>query len=49
MRAQKEELPFAEKISKKFEEIVRGTVSDVHQHFTDNAIKGEFVAVIEGK
>ena len=36
-------------LSKKFEEIVRGTIEEVNDHFTNNAIKGEFVCVIEGK
>ncbi|WP_066758632.1 16S rRNA (cytidine(1402)-2'-O)-methyltransferase [Crocinitomix algicola] len=36
-------------ISKKFEETIRGTVSELITHFTENPIKGEFVIVIEGK
>lgn len=36
-------------ISKKFEETIRGTVSELITHFTENQIKGEFVIVIEGK
>ena len=36
-------------LSKKFEEIVRGTTEEVNDHFTNNTIKGEFVCVIEGK
>ena len=33
-------------LSKKFEETVRGTLSEVLQHFTAHEIKGEFVLVI---
>lgn len=36
-------------ISKKFEEIVRGTTSELIEHFTHNPIKGEFVIVVEGR
>ncbi len=36
-------------ISKKFEETVRGTSSELLEHFQTNAPKGEFVIVIEGK
>ena len=36
-------------ISKKFEEIQRGTVSDVLAYFSTHSIKGEFVIVMEGK
>ena len=35
-------------ISKKFEEVRRGTLSDLIQHFTENEPKGEFVIVVEG-
>ncbi len=33
-------------ISKKFEETVRGTLQEVHHHFTTHDIKGEFVIVV---
>lgn len=36
-------------LSKKFEEIVRGSSSELISHFTTHPIKGEFVIVIEGK
>ncbi len=36
-------------ISKKFEQIVRGTVGEVISHFTQNPPKGEFVIVVEGR
>ena len=35
-------------ISKKFEETVRGTLSELIVHFTENQPKGEFVMVVEG-
>jgi len=36
-------------ISKKFEEVNRGKVSEVLQHFKNKNPKGEFVIVFEGK
>ena len=36
-------------ISKKFEETVRGSVSELIGHFTEHEPKGEFVLVVEGK
>jgi len=36
-------------ITKKFEETVRGTVSEVLTHFENKDSKGEFVIVLEGK
>lgn len=36
-------------LSKKFEETIRGTATELLAHFTANPIKGEFVIVIEGK
>lgn len=36
-------------ISKKFEETLRGTISELTQHFTENEPKGEFVIVVEGE
>ncbi|MBO5698619.1 MAG: 16S rRNA (cytidine(1402)-2'-O)-methyltransferase [Bacteroidaceae bacterium] len=35
-------------ISKKFEEIVRGTLTEVAAHFEENEPRGEFVLVVEG-
>ena len=35
-------------ISKKFEETVRGSFKEVHDHFTNKIAKGEFVIVISG-
>ena len=35
-------------ISKKFEETVRGTLTELIAHFTENPPKGEFVMVVEG-
>jgi 16S rRNA (cytidine1402-2'-O)-methyltransferase len=39
----------ARELTKKFEEVLRGTVSSVLEHFSSRSIKGEFVIVIEGK
>ncbi len=36
-------------LSKKFEEVVRGTTAELINHFENNPIKGEFVIVVEGK
>ncbi len=36
-------------MTKKFEEIVRGTLHSLHQTFSQRAIKGEFVLVVKGK
>jgi 16S rRNA (cytidine1402-2'-O)-methyltransferase len=36
-------------ISKKFEETVRGTLSQLIAHFSENQPKGEFVIVVSGK
>ncbi|MBL7699507.1 MAG: 16S rRNA (cytidine(1402)-2'-O)-methyltransferase [Chitinophagaceae bacterium] len=36
-------------LSKMFEENVRGTLKEVHEHFRDKNIKGEIVIVLEGK
>jgi 16S rRNA (cytidine1402-2'-O)-methyltransferase len=35
-------------LSKKFEEVVRGTLPEVQMHFEKNAPRGEFVVVISG-
>lgn len=39
----------ARELTKKFEEIVRGRLSDVIAHFQVKNVRGEFVLVIEGK
>lgn len=39
----------ARELTKKFEEVLRGTVSSVLEQFSSRSIKGEFVIVIEGK
>jgi 16S rRNA (cytidine1402-2'-O)-methyltransferase len=36
-------------ISKIFEETIRGTLSELIEHFTAHEPKGEFVIVVEGK
>ncbi|MBR5416822.1 MAG: 16S rRNA (cytidine(1402)-2'-O)-methyltransferase [Clostridiales bacterium] len=36
-------------LTKKYEEVVRGTVSEVIEHFNEVPPKGEFVLVLEGK
>jgi 16S rRNA (cytidine1402-2'-O)-methyltransferase len=38
----------ARELTKKFEEIFRGTISEAKQHFTSKSIKGEFVVIISG-
>lgn len=38
----------ARELTKKFEEIVRGTVGEVLAHFSSGPVRGEFVLVIEG-
>ncbi len=39
----------ARELTKKFEEIKRGTVSEVQEYFQKGKIKGELVIVVEGK
>jgi 16S rRNA (cytidine1402-2'-O)-methyltransferase len=39
----------ARELTKKFEEIFRGSTSDAINHFSSKSIKGEFVLVISGK
>jgi 16S rRNA (cytidine1402-2'-O)-methyltransferase len=36
-------------ISKMFEETIRGTISDLKEHFENKKPKGEFVIIVEGK
>lgn len=38
----------ARELTKKFEEVIRGSVSELLDHFTQNRPRGEFVLVIEG-
>lgn len=38
----------ARELSKMFEEHVRGTVQEVHDHFKEKGVKGEIVIVVEG-
>jgi 16S rRNA (cytidine1402-2'-O)-methyltransferase len=38
----------ARELTKKFEEVVHGTLSFAHEHFSAKSIKGEFVLVIAG-
>ena len=39
----------AREITKKFEEVVRGTISEAIDHFTKQRIRGEFVLVVAGR
>jgi 16S rRNA (cytidine1402-2'-O)-methyltransferase len=41
------QISVAREISKKFEEIVRGTPEEVKEHFNTNVLKGEFVIVLD--
>lgn len=41
-------LSVSREISKKFEETLRGTATELLQHFTENPIKGEFVICLSG-
>ena len=36
-------------LTKKFEETIRGTLQEVHAHFSQHTIKGELVIVVAGK
>lgn len=42
-------LAVCRELSKKFEEVVRGTTAELIEHFTTHPVKGEFVIVVEGK
>jgi len=42
------QISISREISKKFEETIRGTASELVTHFENKAPKGEFVVVIEG-
>jgi len=39
----------ARELTKKFEEIIRGKISDVENHFEIKGVKGEMVIVVEGE
>jgi 16S rRNA (cytidine1402-2'-O)-methyltransferase len=43
------QMSVSREISKMFEETVRGTATELLEHFTQNPIKGEFVVCIAGK
>lgn len=43
------QMSISREISKKFEETIRGTAQELHSHFTENPIKGEFVVCLAGK
>ena len=43
------QISVSREITKRFEETVRGTVSEVLTHFENKDPKGEFVIVLEGK
>ena len=42
------ECAVAREISKKFEQVVRGTIEEVQAHFTANEPKGEIVLIVKG-
>ena len=42
------EVSVARELTKKFEEVVRGTLTDAHRVFSSKSIKGEFVVVVAG-
>lgn len=46
--AEDRQIAICREISKKFEETIRGSASDLIKHFESNPIKGEFVVVVEG-
>ena len=39
----------ARELTKKFEEIIRGKISDVESHFERKKVKGEMVIIVQGK
>jgi 16S rRNA (cytidine1402-2'-O)-methyltransferase len=43
------EMSLSRELTKKFEEVVRGRISDVLQALSSRTLKGEFVIVIDGK
>ena len=48
-RGEDRQVSVSREITKRFEETVRGTVSEVLTHFENKDPKGEFVIVLEGK
>lgn len=36
-------------LTKIYEETIRGTIQEIHDHFLNNPVRGEFVIVVEGK
>jgi 16S rRNA (cytidine1402-2'-O)-methyltransferase len=42
------EISVARELTKKFEEVVRGSVTDVLEHFLHHPVRGEFVIVVAG-
>jgi len=46
---QERQASVSREISKKFEEIIRGTLPEIIAHFTDKKVKGEIVLVVSGK
>lgn len=42
-------ISISRELSKKFEETIRGTISEIKNHFENNDPIGEFVIVVEGK
>ena len=42
------EIVVARELTKKFEEVVRGTIAEVRAHFSTQPIRGEFVVVVAG-
>ena len=43
------QISVAREITKKFEEVVRGTISGAIAHFTHHRVRGEFVLVVAGR
>jgi 16S rRNA (cytidine1402-2'-O)-methyltransferase len=43
------EIAIARELTKTFEEILKGSVHKLHQHFKDHPPKGEFVLILSGK
>ncbi len=42
------EVSVSRELTKKFEEVVRGTLTEAHSYFSSKTIKGEFVVVVAG-
>lgn len=43
------QISISRELTKKFEETVNGTITEVIEHFNANTVKGEFVIVLSGK